>query len=166
MRNTDVCLLYLAKDQPITGITVHLLKEEYYEEVPISEQTLTACFLSKEAEANNTNPTQKGYKPTVEGSTPKQFLQNTESYLRHATSLLEASGLDPPGIRDKPSQEPSPEVSKTLLDQFDTKDIEQVWIPAYKQRIINNYNEFSLDKFDVGHTVRTVNDGFCRSISF
>ena len=95
MRNTDVRSLYLPKDQPITGIAVHLLDEEYYEEVPISEHTLRACFLSQETERDNTNPTQDGNKPTVEGSTPKQFLQSTESNLHHATSLLEASGLDP-----------------------------------------------------------------------
>ena len=69
-----------------------------------------------------------------------------------ATSLLEASGLDPPGIREKPSQDPSPEVSRILLDQFDTKDIEQAWILAYKQIILDNHDVFSLDKFDVGHT--------------
>ena len=83
---------------------------------------------------------------------PKQHLEDIQQSLQHATSLLEASGLDPPGIRGKPLQDPSPEVSRILLEQFDTKDIEQAWIPAYKQLILDNYDVFSLDKFDVGHT--------------
>ena len=79
-------------------------------------------------------------------------MENIQQKLRHATSLLEASGLDPPGIREKPLQDPSPEVRRILLEQFATKDIEQAWIPAYKQLILDNHDVFSLDKFDVGHT--------------
>ena len=65
---------------------------------------------------------------------------------------MEATGLDPPDIRGKPLQDPSPKVSRILLEQFDNKDVEQAGIPAYKQPILDNYNVFSLDKFDVGHT--------------
>ena len=79
-------------------------------------------------------------------------MENIQQKLRHATSLLEASGLNPPGIREKPLQDPSPEVRRILLEQFDTKDIEQAWIPAYKQLILDNHDVFSLVKFDVGHT--------------
>ena len=79
-------------------------------------------------------------------------MENIQQKLRHATSLLEASGLNPSGIREKPLQDPSPEVRRILLEQFDTKDIEQAWIPAYKQLILDNHDVFSLDKFDVGHT--------------
>ena len=43
VRNTDVRPIHLPKGQPITGITVHLLDEEYYEETPISKDTLTHC---------------------------------------------------------------------------------------------------------------------------
>merc|ERR1712008_341840 len=52
-----------------------------------------------------------------------------------------------------PSREPSPKISKNLIEQFDTKDIEQAWIPAYKQMIIDNYDVFSLNEFDRGHTI-------------
>ena len=79
-------------------------------------------------------------------------MENIQQKLRHATSLLEASGLNPPGIREKPLQDPSPEVRRILLEQFDTKDIKQAWIPAYKQLILDNYDVFLLDKFEVGHT--------------
>ena len=61
------------------------------------------------------------------------------------------AGQSHPGIRDKPPQDPSPEVKQILLEQFDTKDIEQAWIPAYKQLTPNNHNVFSLSKFDAGH---------------
>ena len=32
----------------------------------------------------------------------------------------------------KPSQEPSADIKRNLLDQFDTKDIESEWVPAYQ----------------------------------
>ena len=153
MRNTSVSSLTLPKNKPIAGITVHLLDQDYYEEIPISKDTLRSYFLSQEIGDNIQNPTNttKEENPSQNDS-PKQHLKDIQEKLRHATSLLEASGLDPPGIRDKPLQDPSPEVKQILLEQFDTKDIEQAWIPAYKQLILDNYDVFSLDKFDVGHT--------------
>ena len=150
MRNTDVCPLSLPKNKPITGITVHLLDQDYYEEVPISKDTLRTYFLSQEIGNDTTNPTHNGDEPKPQDVSPKQHLENIQQKLRHATSLLEASGLDPPGTRDKPLQDPSPEVRRILLEQFDTKDIEQAWIPAYKQLILNNHDVFSLNKFDAG----------------
>ena len=84
--------------------------------------------------------------------TPKQYVEAAEEYFQHATSLLEASGLDPPGNREKPTKTPSETIKQNLLNQFDTKDIESEWVPAYKQLIIENYDVFSVDKYDVGHT--------------
>ena len=152
IRNTDVRPIKLLKGKPITGITVHLLDEEYYEEIPISKDTLRTYFLANEVLTNEHNTPQQGTKPEAKEYTPKQHLDHITKNLRHASSLLEESGLDPPGIREKPLQDPSPEVTKNLLEQFDTKDVEQEWIPAYQQIILDNYDVFSLDKFDVGHT--------------
>ena len=132
MRNTDVRPLTLLKNKPITGITDHLLDEDYYEEVPISKDTLRTYFLSQEIIKNTPNPTHNGDESTSKDTSPKQHLEDIQRSLQHATSLLEASGLDPQGIREKPPQDPSPEVSRILLEQFDTKDIKQAWIPDYK----------------------------------
>ena len=76
MRNTNICPLTLLKNKPIMGIKVHLLDEDYYEEVPISKDTLRTYFLS-----------------------PKQHLEDIQRSLQHATSLLEAGsiGTRPPG---------------------------------------------------------------------
>ena len=134
------------------GIKVHLLDEDYYEEVPISKDTLRTCFLSQEITKNTPDPTQNGDESAAKDTLPKQHLEDIQRSLQQATSLLEASGLDPLGIRGKPLQDPSPEVSRILLEQFDTKDIKQAWIPAYKQLILDNYDVFLLDKFEVGHT--------------
>ena len=137
IRNTDVCPIKLLKGKPITGITVHLLDEEYYEEIPISKDTLRTYFLANEVLTNEHNTPQQGTKPEAKEYTPKQHLDHIAKNLRHASSLLEESGLDPPGIREKPLQDPSPEVTKNLLEQFDTKDVEQEWIPAYQQIILD-----------------------------
>ena len=136
MRNTDVCPLTLLKNKPITGITVHLLDAEYYED------TLRTYFLSHVINENTHNPTHNGDESTAKDTSPKQHLEDIQRSLQHATSLLEASGLAPPGIREKPLQGPSPEVSRILLEQFDTKDIKQAWIPAYKQLILDNHDVF------------------------
>ena len=53
MRNTDMCPLKLLKGKPITGITVHLLNEDYFEEVQISKDTLRTYFLSQEISTDN-----------------------------------------------------------------------------------------------------------------
>jgi hypothetical protein len=73
------------------------------------------------------------YNPKQEGYTPKKYVEAAEDCFIHATSLLEASGLDPPGNRQKPTEEPSAAIKRNLLDQFDTKDIESEWVPAYQQ---------------------------------
>ena len=152
MRNTDICPLVLQTNKPITGITVHLFDAEYYEEIPISKETLRTYFLSQDLDENTNTPTYNGDESTEKDISPKQHLKDIQQKLQHATSLLEASGLDPPGIREKPLHGPPPEVSRILLEQFDTKDIDRLWIPAYKELILDNYDVFSLDKFDVGHT--------------
>jgi hypothetical protein len=92
------------------------------------------------------------YNPRQEDYTTKKYVEATEDCFIHATSLLEASGLDPPGNREKPSEEPSAAIKRNLLNQFDTKDIESEWVPAYQQLVICNYDVFSTDKYDVGHT--------------
>ena len=90
--------------------------------------------------------------PKREVLTPKQYVEATEKHFRHATSLLEASGLEPPGNRSKPTDKPYATIRQNLLNQFDTKDIKQEWVQAYQQLIIKNYDVFSVDKYDVGHT--------------
>ena len=63
MRNTDVCPLTLPKHKPIAGITVHLLNEDYYEEIPILKDTLQSYFLSQEIGDNTPNPTHNRDEP-------------------------------------------------------------------------------------------------------
>ena len=152
MRNTDICPLTLQKNEPITGITVHLLDQDYYKEAPLPKDAIRTYFLSQEIIKNTPDPTHNGDESATKDTPPKQHLEDIQRSLQHAMSLLEAAGLHPPGIRGKPLQDPSPEVSRILLEQFDNKDVEQAGIPAYKQPILDSYDVFSLDKFDVGHT--------------
>ena len=152
MRNTDICPLTLQKNKPITGITVHLLDQDYYKEAPLPKDAIRTYFLSQEIITNTPDPTHNGDESATKDTPPKQHLGDIQRSLQHATSSMEATGLDPPDIRGKPLQDTSPKVSRILLEQFDNKDVEQAGIPAYKQPILDNYNVFSLGKFDVGHT--------------
>ena len=84
LRNTDVCPLTLLKNKPITGITVHLLDAEYYEEVPISKDTLRTYLLSQDINGNTDTPTHIGDEST-ENTSPKRHLEDIQRDLRHAT---------------------------------------------------------------------------------
>ena len=84
LRNTDVCPLTLLKNKPITGITVHLLDTEYYEEVPISKDTLRTYLLSQDINGNTDTPTHIGDEST-ENTSPKRHLEDIQRDLRHAT---------------------------------------------------------------------------------
>jgi hypothetical protein len=55
---------------------------------------------------------------------PKEIIDKATKDLKYATSLLEASGLDPPRNRAKPTEAVSTAVRENVLKQFDTKDIE------------------------------------------
>ena len=57
-------------------------------------------------------------------------MQHIKFYFEQEVWYRQASQSHP-DIRDKPPQDPSPEVKQILLEQFDTKDIEQAWIPAF-----------------------------------
>ena len=63
MRDTDVCPLTLLQNKPITVITVQLLDEDYYEQIPISRDTLQSYFLSQEIGDNTPNPTHNRDEP-------------------------------------------------------------------------------------------------------
>ena len=150
MRNTDIRPLKLRKNQPITGVTVHLMNKGDYTEIPISDKMLETCFPPENNETRVTDTTQNGNKSNTTKTGTKKLQSPPGPH--QATSSLEETGFDPPGTRSIPSQEPSPKISKNLIEQFDTKDIDQAWIPAYKQMIIDNYDVFSLNEFDRGHT--------------
>ena len=66
--NVNVLALILLAGQPITGVTVH---EEYYEEVPISAQTLRAPFSLRERTMAKADSTEKttGAPPLVRNTT-------------------------------------------------------------------------------------------------
>ena len=108
MRNTDVRPLTLLKNKPITGITVHFLDEEYYQEIPISRDTLRTYFLWQEILEKTPDPTHASNEPTSQDISPKQHLENIQQNLQHATSLLEASGLDPRALEKNPHRIPPP----------------------------------------------------------
>ena len=59
----------------------------------------------------------------------------------HASSLLEAFGLYPPGNQGKPKETLS---TANLLAQFDTTDIEPEWKEEYIKLIIDNWEVFYL----------------------
>ena len=69
----------------------------------------------------------------------------------HAPQLKE-SRFDNPDTNKRPIQDIQTKVITNQLDQFDTKDVEQVWNLIYQQTIKGNYNAPKPDEVNSGHT--------------
>ncbi len=65
---------------------------------------------------------------------------------------MQASGLEPPGTKSKPKQGPSLKTRLNLRSQFDANGIEKEYVNEYINMIMENWDVFSLHKYDVGHT--------------
>ena len=61
-------------------------------------------------------------------------------------------GLEPPGNKCKPQQQPSIDVRANLKSQFDSSGIEGEWVDQYIQLLMEKFDVFSFHECDVGHT--------------
>ena len=84
--------------------------------------------------------------------TPEQYISSVITQFEEASSLLQASGFEPPGVRKKPIQAPSQSIKDNLLSQFDSTGIDKEYTKDYIKLMIRNWDVFSLHKYDVGHT--------------
>ena len=150
--SANMCPIKLLKGKPITGITVHLLNEKNYIKLPTSKDILRTHVLANEERTNKHNPSQHRIEPETKKYTSKHLLELIKKSLWHSISRLKEPGFDYPDTSRKPLQDTSTKVTKNQLEQFDTKDVEQEWIPTYQQTVLDNYNASTLDKFDIGHT--------------
>ena len=78
--------------------------------------------------------------------TPEEYVSSVQQQFEHASSLLQATGLEPPGTKTKPRQQPSFEVRTNLKSQFDASGIDKEWVDQYIQLIMENWDVFSLHK--------------------
>ena len=164
IKNSSTGTLQLRQNRPIPGIVAHDLVSGYHEPVEITKETLRAMFLQEQTvqaaklagllpkhtsiNASSLAIQQDDYiQPT-----PKEYISSVVTQFEQASSLLQASGLDPPGIKYKPRQMPSDEIKSNLISQFDSSMIEKQWVQHYVNLIMENYDVFSLHKYDVGHT--------------
>ena len=84
--------------------------------------------------------------------TPEQYIASVMAQFEEASSLLQASGLEPPGVRRKPTQGPTQAIKDNLLSQFDSSGIDKEYVQDYINAMMRNWDVFSLHKYDVGHT--------------
>ena len=163
IRNSSTNNLYIRQNRPIPGIVAHDLALGYHEPVEITKETLRALFLKDqtvnaaklagvmpENSKNDIELTEDH--PDYRQPTPEQYISSVQEQFDEACSLLQASGLEPPGIKNKPKQPPTLEVKSNLRNQFDASGIEGEYIQDYIQLIMDNWDVFSLHKYDVGHT--------------
>ena len=136
----------------------------YHDPVKITKDTLRALFLKdqtvKAAELAGVIKNKHNYNschlaaddPEYIQPSPEEYISSIQNQFEHASSLLQATGLDPPGTKSKPRQQPSLAVEENLKSQFDSAGIEGEWVQQYIKLILENWDVFSLHRYDVGHT--------------
>ena len=141
----------------------HDLAEGYHEPVEITRDTLRALFLKDQTvkaaklagvmplSATNSTDLAADHSEYVQ-PTPEQYISSVMTQFEEASSSLQASGFEPPGIRKKPTQAPTQAIRDNLKSQFDSTGIEGEYLNDYINLIMKNWDVFSLHKFDVGHT--------------
>ena len=163
IKNSSTGNLYIRQNRPIPGIVAHDLAMGYHEPVEITKETLRALFLKdqtvkaaklagimKDTNEDATELTEDH--PEYRPPTPEQYISSVQTKFEEACSLLQASGLEPPGSKTKPKQQPTWRIRNNLQAQFDSSGIEKEYIQDYIQLIMDNWDVFSLHKYDVGHT--------------
>ena len=159
IKNSSTGTLYLRQNRPIPGIVAHDLAMGYHDPVEITKETLRALFLkdqtvkaaklagimphSKEESTELTENHPDSQQPTTE-----QYISAVQTQFEEALSLLQASGLEPPRIKTKPKQQPSIEIRNNRKSQFDASEIEEEYVQDYIQLIMENWDVFSLHKYD------------------
>ena len=118
IKNSSTGTLFLKQNRPIPGIVAHDLTEDYHEPVEITRDTLRALFLKDQtlkaarlagvmpASATNTTDLAADHPDYVQ-PTPEQYISSVMSQFEEASSALQASGFEPPGIKKKPTQAPT-----------------------------------------------------------
>ena len=162
IKNSSTGILSLLQNRPIPGIIAHDLEMGYHDPVEINKNTLRALFLKdqtveaaklagllKEKDIITSGQLATVHPEYIE-PTPEEYISSVLQQFEHA--LLQATGLEPPGTRTKPRQHPSFEVRTNLRSQFDASGIDKEWVDQYDQLIMENWDDFSLHKYDVGHT--------------
>ena len=163
IKNSSTGTLFLKQNRPIPGIVAHDLTEDYHEPVEITRETLRALFLKdqtvKAAKLAGVMPLSAtdssilaADHPDYVQPTPEQYISSVMTQFEEASSSLQASGLEPPGIRKKPTQGPTQAIRDNLLSQFDATGVDGEYLDDYRKLFLRNWDVFSLHKFDVGHT--------------
>ena len=163
IKNSSTGPLLLSQNRPIPGVVAHDIAEGYHEPVEITRDTLRALFLKdqtvKVAKLAGVLPqsamTSSGLAadhPDYVQPTPEEYIASVMAQFEEASASLQASGLEPPGIKKKPTMGPTTIIRDNLRSQFDSTGIEGEYVNDYINLIMKNWDVFSLHKFDVGHT--------------
>ena len=164
IKNSSTGAIQLRQNRPIPGIVAHDLITGYHEPVEITKENLRALFLQDQtvqaAQMAGVMPSTSSLNPSsltandaeYSRPTPEEYVSSVLHQFEQASSLLQASGLEPPGSKSKPKQSPSLAVKTNLLSQFDSAGLDKEWVDEYTNLIMDNHDVFSLHKYDVGHT--------------
>ena len=153
IRNSSTGNLHIRQNRPIPGIVAHDLALGYHEPVEITKEILRALFLKDQTVKaaklagilpENTKDDIELTKdhPEYRPPTPEQYISSVQTQFEEACSLLQASGLEPPGIKNKPKQQPTTEVRNNLRAQFDASGIAGEYVQDYIQLIMDNWDVF------------------------
>ena len=164
LKNSSTGSFPLRQNRPIPGIIAHDLNTGYHEPVEITKDTLRALFLKDQTvraaqmaglmkdDVPISESALAKHDPQYNNPTPQEYVSSITTQFEQASSLLQATGLEPPGVKRKPTMKPSPAIRANLKSQFDSSDIPGEWKNQYIELIMENFDVFSLHRYDVGHT--------------
>lgn len=168
MANISCQETFLPKGQPIPGLTIQSMSA-FHTPVQVSEDDLIIManindtfkeaskkdptFLSryeKAAAANAIHP----YKTTQDQSrTDQQLFKFMKQTYFESVSALRQTSVPSIGRKTKPTQPCPEDVKKILLDQLDLSGTDKDWKAQYQNLVLENWDIFSQDRYDLGHAV-------------
>ena len=126
---------------------------EAFEEAVNLDPTFMSRYETAAAEAalDPHKPTQDQARPD-----PEIFEFMRKTYKEAIKSIETASSLRPTGKpsggrKHKPSEPCNPELKSILMDQLDLSGTDKAWRNKYRQLVLENYDVFSKDRYDLGN---------------
>ena len=166
MANKSTRQSNLKKANPIAGLTIQALAA-FHTPIQIEKEDLVIMAnidkTVKSAEANDPTFKEKIQKVAAAQAimpdkvTNEQFTTDTalfgfmkETY-KEACSALRKTGKPLPGRTHKPVTPCPKDIADNLLSQMDQSGLDPAWKKAYQEIVIENYDVFSLNRYDLGH---------------
>ena len=166
MANKSTKPAILRKAVPIPGLTIQSLAA-YHTPIEIEKDDLVMMAninnTVKAAEATDPQFKDKIHKAAAaqaifpnrttneQSETDEVLFKFMKTTYQEACSALRATGKPLPGKTHKPVTPCPKDIADNLLAQMDQSGLDPAWKKAYQDIVLDNYDVFSLNRYDLGH---------------